>query len=155
MDSGLADKLTTGGIAGAGVGAPTLTSTFSVVVPPPPVHDRLNLVFDVRALIVFEPDVFIPPVQPPEAEQLLALVLIQLNVVEPPYNRLVGLAEIRTVGATVPPATVTLTVSLTFSLSPLQVIVNVLFAVSALMNCFPTTSLLPDQSPEAIQPLTL
>ena len=68
---------------GAIAGALTVISTRSVAVPPTPVQDRLKLVSAVKALIVFEPEVFLLPVQPPEAEQLLALALLQVRVVEP------------------------------------------------------------------------
>jgi hypothetical protein len=88
------------------------------------VQDRLKLVSAVKALIVFEPEAFLLPVQPPDAEQLLALALLQVNVVEPLKGRFVGLALSPTVGAAGAPTTVTLTESLTLSASPVQVIVN-------------------------------
>ena len=76
---GLADKLTTGTVTG-GV---TVILISSVTVPPRPVQDRLKLVFEVKPLITIEPEVVLLPVQPPEASQLLVLVLSHIKVVEP------------------------------------------------------------------------
>ena len=67
----------------AGGGAVSVTLTVSFTEPPGPLQDRLKLVSAVKALNVFEPERFLFPVQPPEAEQLLALALLQVRVVEP------------------------------------------------------------------------
>ena len=76
---GLADKFTTG----PATGAFTVMSTWSFAVPPEPVQERLKSVFEVKASIVVEPEVALFPDQPPDAVQLLALVLLQVKVVEP------------------------------------------------------------------------
>ena len=52
-------------------------------------------------------------------------------------------------------ATVILTESLTLPPGPLQDRLKLLFVVSALMDCEPDMTLLPDQSPEAVQSLVL
>ncbi len=51
--------------------------------------------------------------------------------------------------------TVTLTESVVLPPAPLQVRLKLLFEVIALMVCEPEVALLPDQSPEAIQSVTL
>ena len=102
------------------------------------------------ALIVWEPDVALLPDQPPEAVQLVALVLFQLSVVELFITTLPGFADRETVGDTAA-ATVILTVSLISPLAPVQVNTKLLSVVSKLMVSVPVASLLPDQSPEAMQ----
>ncbi len=60
-----------------------MTLTESFALPPEPLQDRLKLLSAVKALIVWEPEVPLLPDQSPEALQLLALLLVQLKVVEP------------------------------------------------------------------------
>ena len=55
----------------------------SVTVPPAPEQDRLKLVLEVKASITIEPEVGLLPDQPPEASQLLVLLLSHIKVVEP------------------------------------------------------------------------
>ena len=55
----------------------------SLTVPPVPEQDRLKLVFEVKASITIEPAVALLPDQPPEAAQLLVLVLLHIKVVDP------------------------------------------------------------------------
>ena len=93
------------------------------------------------------------PDQSPEAVQPVALVLLQLNVVVPLNGRLDGLAENDNVGDGA--ATVILAVSLAVPPGPLQDRVNTLFEVSDAIICDPAVALLPDQSPEAVQPVVL
>ena len=76
---GLADKLTTG----AATGGVTVILISLVTVPPAPEQDRLKLVFEVKASITIEPEVVLLPDQPPEATQLMVLVLSHIKVVEP------------------------------------------------------------------------
>ena len=76
---GLADRLTTGAATGGG----TLILISSVTVPPAPEQDRVKLVFEVKASITIEPEVALLPDQPPEASQLVVLLLSHIKVVEP------------------------------------------------------------------------
>ena len=55
----------------------------SLTVPPVPEQDRLKLVFEVKVSITIEPEVVLLPDQPPEALQLLVLVVFHVRVVEP------------------------------------------------------------------------
>jgi len=105
------------------------------------------------ALIVSDPAVTLFPDQSPDAVQLVTWVPAQLSVVEPLVVSEPGFAVKESVGTG--SATVTLTVSLTDPLVPLQVKVNVLSAISAPVVCVPEVARLPDQSPEALQPLVL
>jgi hypothetical protein len=105
------------------------------------------------ALIVSDPAVTLFPDQSPDAVQLVTWVPAQLSVVEPLVVSEPGFAVKESVGTG--SATVTLTVSLTDPLVPLQVKVNVLSAISAPVDCVPAVARLPDQSPEALQPLVL
>jgi len=124
---GLAERLTTGAD-----GAATMTLTESFAFPPLPLHDRTKLLLAVNVLMVWEPEVDLLPDQSPEAVQLVVLLLVQLNVVEPLKGRLVGLAERLTRGAE-GGETVTLTESLALPPGPLHDKLKVLLAVNALM----------------------
>ena len=93
------------------------------------------------------------PDQSPVAVQLVASILFQLSVVEPFCGTLPGLAENDNVGDGA--VTVMLTVSLAVPTGPLQDRLNTLFEVSADIVCEPDVALLPDQSPEAVQPVVL
>ena len=64
-----------------------------------------------------------------------------------------GLAEKESVGTGA--ATVMLTESFALPPASLQVMLKVLSAVSAPVVCEPAVARLPDQSPEAVQPLLL
>jgi len=105
------------------------------------------------ALIVSDPAVTLFPDQSPDAVQLVTSVPAQLSVAEPLVFTVPGLAVRESVGSGA--ATVTLTVSLTDPPVPLQVKVNVLSAISAPVDRVPAVARLPDQSPEALQPLVL
>ena len=71
------------------------------------------------------------PDQPPEAVQVVALVLDQVRVVVPPLLVLVGLAVSATVGAGVDDDTVTVAELLALPPPPVQVSEKVLVALSA------------------------
>ncbi len=70
----------------------------SLTVPPAPLQVRLKLLFEVNALMVWEPEVALFPDQSPDALHPVASVLLQLSVVEPFVTTLVGLADKETVG---------------------------------------------------------
>jgi hypothetical protein len=57
--------------------------TESFALPFEPLQDRLKLLFAVKARIVCEPAVDLLPDQSPAAVQPLALLLLQVRVVEP------------------------------------------------------------------------
>ena len=61
----------------------TVTLAESLALPPAPLQVRLKLLFEVSALMVWEPETAWFPVQSPEAVQPLVLLLLQFNVVEP------------------------------------------------------------------------
>ncbi len=100
-----------------------------------------------------EPDTPLLPDQSPEAVQLVASVEFQFSVVEPSWETVTGFAEKESVGTGA--ATVTLTESFALPPAPLQDRLKLLFEVSALMVWDPDVALLPDQSPEAVQPVVL
>ena len=92
----------------------------SLTVPPAPEQDRLKLVFVVKASITIEPAVALLPDQPPEALQLLALVVFHVRVVEPFCSTVFGLAEKDSTG-TGASRTVIVTESLAEPPAPVQV----------------------------------
>jgi hypothetical protein len=94
--------------------------TVSLAVPPGPLQDRLNTLFEVSADIVCEPDVALLPDQSPEAVQPVVLLLLQLNVVAPLKGRLDELA-VRLTDEAVGPATIMLTESVALPPRPVQV----------------------------------
>ena len=138
-----------------GNGVATVTLTDSVALPPAPLQVRLKLLFEIKALMVWEPDVALSPDQSPEAVQSVVLVVFQLRVVVPLEGKFEGLADKLTVGRPKGAATVTLTESLALPPAPLQVMLKVLSAVSVPVVCEPAVARLPDQSPEAVQSLLL
>jgi hypothetical protein len=92
---GLADNITVGAD-----GAPmTCTVTLRCALPPEPVHCRVNVVLAVMLLMAVLPEVFLLPLQPPEAVQEVAFVEDHVSCVLPPLATLVGLALSVTVGA--------------------------------------------------------
>ena len=94
------------------------------------------------------------PDQSPEAVQLVTLLLVQLNEVEPLYATLDGLADRLTMGAD-GSTTVTLTESFTLPLAPVQDRLKLLSVIKPVIVCEPDVALLPNQSPEAVQSVVL
>ena len=96
------------------------------------------------------PDVAFVPVQEPDAVHDVAFAELHVRVDAEPDATLVGDALNVTVGAariateadcvTVPPA-------------PEQVSENEVFALNAPVDCVPDVALLPDQPPDAVQPV--
>ena len=84
----------------------------------------------------------------------MALVVLQFKVVDPFCETEVGVAEKDRVGAGAA-ATLTLTESFEVPPVPLQVRIKLLLAINELMVCDPEVALLPDQAPEAVQPVVL
>ena len=112
-----------------GAGEVVVTVTDRLVVPPLPVHDNVNVVFAVSAEVAWLPLVAFEPLQPPEAVQLVALLVDHVRVDDPPLTTEAGLAVSVTVGAL--DATVTLAVRLALPPAPVQVRVKLVVAVSA------------------------
>ena len=86
-----------------GVGAITVTVAEALAVPPGPVQESVNVVVVVSAPVDCEPLVALLPVQLPllglaDPVQVLALVVFQLSVADPPDDTDVGEAERETVG---------------------------------------------------------
>jgi len=84
-----------GGGAGGGT---TLTVADLEILPPVPMHKSEYVVVAVGETIC-EPEIFLVPVQPPEAVQELALVDDQLSVDDCPLAMSVGEAEKLSIGA--------------------------------------------------------
>jgi len=82
-----------------GAGAETVTVTDCAAEPPAPVQVRVNFVLAVRAGVVLEPLTPSPPLQPPEAEQEVALVEDQVKTDVAPLFTVVGFADRVTAGA--------------------------------------------------------
>jgi hypothetical protein len=96
------------------------TDVLRVTDPPAPVHVSENVVFAFSAPVLWLPDVALLPDQPPDAVQLLALVVLHVSVDAEPAATLAGDADNVSVGAgntatatvcaTVPPLPVQLSV---------------------------------------------
>ena len=112
-----------------GAGAVVVTVTDRLVEPPLPAHDNVNVVFAVSAEVVWLPLVALEPLQPPEAVQLVALVVVHVRVDEPPLTTEAGLAVSVTDGAL--EATVTVVVRLALPPGPEHVSVKLVVAANA------------------------
>jgi hypothetical protein len=117
---GFADSET----VGAGVPSVTVTVTESEVRPPGPSQLKLNDVVCVSAPADSDPDVALPPLQPPDAVQVVASVLDQLRLDALPLTTLPGFADSETVGAGVAGVTVTVAEAVATPLSPSHLNVN-------------------------------
>jgi len=128
--------------------AATVTVADRAVVPPVPVQLRPKLVVAVSAPVLAVPPVPLLPLQPPDAVQSSALLVLQVSVEDAPLAMLVGLAENVTVGA----GGVTVTVAdwLAVPPAPVQLSVKVVVAVSAPVLAVPLVPLLPLQPPDAV-----
>jgi hypothetical protein len=107
---GDADKET----VGVGVDAVTETVLLACALPPAPLQLSVKLVVVVSAPVLWEPDVALPPLQPPDAVQEVALVEDQVSVLLLPLLMLVGDADSETVGV----AALTETVALVCAVPP-------------------------------------
>jgi len=96
------------------------------------------------------PEVAFVPVQSPLAVQLVAFVLLHVNVELPPLDTLVGETLSVSVGAAGGCCTVTVAVAEFDPPVPLQFKEKLEFAVSAPVLCEPLVALVPDQPPEAV-----
>ena len=91
------------------------------------------------------------PLQPPDAVQLVALVLVQLRVEELPLVTVDGVALKVTVGTVGPDATVTVTDCAAVPPAPVQVSVYVVVAAIPVRASEPLRALVPVQPPDAVQ----
>jgi hypothetical protein len=103
----------------------------------------------VMAAVVSVPLIAFAPDQPPDAVQLVAFVELQVSIVVPPLVTLVGFALKVTVGTG--GVTVTFAVAFASPPAPVQVSVNVLFAVRAAEAALPDIAFEPVQAPDAVQ----
>jgi hypothetical protein len=144
---GLAVRVTTGGAAACAIA--TLADA-AAVLPPTPLQLSVKLVPVVRPVTVSVPFGPRAPLQPPEAVQAEAEVLVddQDSVVLPPLMTVVGFADSMTVGAS---PTVTLAVPAAVPPGLVHVSVNADAAVSAVITSLPIVGRAPDQLPEATQ----
>jgi hypothetical protein len=133
-----------------GSGKVTVTSTEAFAVPPGPVQTRSKVVVPVNAVEVSVPDGGRLPVQPVDAVQPVASVLLHVSVVVPLGATLVGLATKVAVGAG-GALTVIITALVALPPDPEQVSVKVLEAVSAGVASAPDVPRLPVQAPDAAQ----
>lgn len=80
---------------------PTFTVTLLAILPPAPEQVKLYVVAEVKPEIAWLRllPVDLAPLQPPEAVQEVALVVLQTSVVLPPYPTGFGLADKVSVGA--------------------------------------------------------
>ena len=146
-DVGLAERLT----VGTGVLAVTVTVTELLADPPAPlqfneyVRVRVRLPVEAVPLVAFEPN------HEPEAEQLVALVLLHVSVELLPLVTEVGFAERLTVGVGVAAVTVTVADLLVDPPAPVQLNEYVLVLVRLPVEAVPLVACAPDHAPEAVQ----
>jgi hypothetical protein len=84
-----------------GEGAETVTVADCAAEPPAPVQVRVNFVVADRAGVALEPLMASLPLQPPEAEQDVAWVEVQVKVAVAPLLTVLGFADRVTAGAAV------------------------------------------------------
>jgi len=145
--SGLAVSVTTG--AGA-----TVTVTLLAADPPVPLHASVYVVVE-ATVTDWVPLVALPPLQPPEAVQLVALVELQVSVDVAPLATVVGLADSVTVGAGGGVPAVTVTDWLVVPPVPVQANVKVVVELIAAVVAEPLSGLLPVQPPLAVHEVAL
>jgi hypothetical protein len=149
-DAGAAVSVTAGGVvAGADVTVMVLGAVFE---PPNPVHVSLNVDVAVNALVVALPESAFEPDQPPDAEQLVALVDDHVSFDVPPEETDVGDADSVTVGAG---PTVTVREAVFEPPAPTHVNLNVVVADTALVAALPESAFEPDHPPDAVQLVAL
>jgi hypothetical protein len=138
---GLAVKVTDGG-------ASTVTVALDCAVPPAPLQLNVKVVVAVSAAVACVPLVGCVPLQPLDAVQLVALVLLQFRLAALPLTTLAGLAVNVTVGSAL---TVTVTLSCAVPPAPAQLNAKVVVAVSAPVDAVPLVGCTPLQPSDAVQ----
>ena len=99
----------------------TVTDAVAAMSPPGPVHVRVKSLSRVNAPVDALPDVAWEPDQAPDAEQLVAFVLLHVRVADCPLETLAGLTLRDSVGAGAALFTVTVTELEAFPPAPWQV----------------------------------
>jgi hypothetical protein len=113
----------------------------------------MKAVLIVRLPVLCEPETALIPDHPPEAVHEVALVEFQEREEDDPEFTEVGLADNWTVGAADAVFTITVADWLADPADPVQVNVNVAFAVKAPVLCEPEFAFVPDHAPDAVQEL--
>jgi len=136
------------------VGTTLTVALAGALVPPTPVHVRVNKEFELTGAVVTVPIYAFVPLQLAEAVQLVALVELQVNVDVLPLTTVAGAAVSVAVGTGT-----TVTVVVTAGLvppAPVQVSVKlVVAAVSVPVLFVPLVANVPVQAPEAVQAVAL
>jgi hypothetical protein len=133
-----------------------VTPTLRLTEPPAPLQLSVKAELVVSAPVEAAPLVVLLPDQAPEARQLVALVLDHVSVDALPLATLVGEALSVSIGAGGGAETAIVALrGLAVPPGPLQVSVNVEFAVSEPVETVPLVALLPDQAPDARQLVAL
>lgn len=127
-----------------------LTLALDCALPPAPVQLSVNVVALVSAGVASLPAVGLLPLQPPEAVQLFAFVVLQVSVLVPPLATEVGDAVSDTVGAGVVFVTDTVVLACRVPPAPLQLSVNDVVALNAPVLALPETDFEPLQPPDAV-----
>jgi hypothetical protein len=130
-----------------GVGDLTETVVDCAALPPGPLQVKMYVVLTFKAPVDSVPRAVLVPNQPPEAVHEVALVDAQVIVVLLPWEIVLGLALIWTVGAA--EATDTVADCVAVPPTPVQVSVNVELALIGPVDCEPLGLRLPDHAPEA------
>lgn len=138
---------------GIGGGWATAIEVAALPLPPGPVQASANVVGPDRAGDDSEPALARLPLQPPDAVQVVALVLLQVSCVAPPLMRLAGLAVSVTVGAGV--VTVTVAEPVVVPPGPEQASENVVLPLRTALWALPLVALEPLQPPVALQVVAL
>jgi len=132
-----------------GVGDLTETVADCAALPPGPVQVKVYVVLASRAPVDSVPLAALLPDQPPEAVQEVDLVDDQVIVALLPWETVLGLVLIRTVGAAA--ATDTVADCIAVPPKPTQVSVKVELVFIGPVDCEPLGFRLPDHAPEAEQ----
>jgi len=143
------ERLTTGGSTGSS--SVTATVTESLLPPPGPLQESVNVLPVVNGPVEAEPWVARGPLHPPDAEQLVALLDDQIKVVAEPLSTDAAEEERSTPGAGSGWMTATWTDSWAVPLAPVQVSVKLMSAFRGPTIWFPETERSPVQLPPARQ----
>ena len=134
------------------VGMRSETVTVLLALPPAPLQLSVNPVDAVIGGVVSDPLVGRPPAQPPEAVQVVALVVVQLSVELSPLSTLAGFAVSVIVGAA---RIVTVTVLVALPPAPVHLRRKLRLAVRFPVLCEPLRGFEPLQPCEAVQLVAL
>jgi len=131
----------------------TVTVALWRAEPAEPAQLNVYVAVALRAAVDCEPVVATLPDQPPEAVQVVALLLVQVSSDVPPVLMIEGLALRDTLGGAA--ATETVTDCEAEPPAPPQVSVNLVAALKATVVYEPLVGSVPVQPPEAVQAVAL